>query len=405
MMENRRIIGLILLITVIIMYTLSGCATYDNFKNEYVEIDQEPEDTVRIGVFEPLSGKDKKFGELEKMGIELANELYPTALAKRVELVYADNQGDIYVAESAIQDLISKRPAIVLGSYGSVNSLVAVKYLQDAKIPAISLTNTNPLVTSNNPFYFRVCFVESYQGVAVAKYAVEELKMKTAAVLKPVNDDQAASVSQTFSDKMVQLTENQNAVAIIQEYKEGDKDFTKQLERIARSEVPAVFLPAKLEDAVNILKQAEEMKLGLTFLGTSQLESKQLVEKAGKKAAEGVAFSTIFDPESGMTDMTGIFLNAFHKKYGEDAVPEPATALGFDAYMIAISSINRIGTALDGELLRCSIALERDFPGASGKITFDINGDPIKSVVIKKVHNGKIENAYTVEPVWGELEV
>lgn len=389
-----------LLILAVITTLMTGCATFNNFKSAFFGGDQTQEDTVRIGVFEPLSGEDKAYGELEKKGIELAHELYPTALGKNVELIYGDNKSDIYVAEEVIQDLIEKRPSVVLGSYGSVYSLVAVKYLEEAKIPGIAITNTNPLVTSNNPYYFRVCFVDSYQGVAVAKYAVEEMKVSTAAVMKPVLDDAATAVSQTFSDKIVQLTENPYAVVTTQEYTAGDEDFTAQLEKIRDSGAQVVFLPAKISDAATILRQARQMKLSAVFLGTEDWESEEFIKLAGKEAVENVAFSTVFDPESGITEMTDVFLKAYREKYGEDSVPDPAVALGFDAYLIAIDSLNRIGTALNGELLQQSILLEKEFPGASGSITFDNNGDPIKSVVIKKIKDGEFVNAYTVEPVW-----
>jgi len=404
MTKRFRIVAVVFTF-IMLMCLITGCATFDNFKDAYFNNNEKPEETVRIGVYEPLSGEDKKFGELEKIGIELAHELYPKVLDKKVELIYADNKSDIYVAEAAIQELIAKRPSIVLGSYGSIYSLIAVKYLEEAKIPAIAITNMNPLVTSNNPYYFRVCFVDSFQGVAVAKYAVEEMQVTSAAVMKPVLDDVATAVSQTFSNKMIQLTENANVVVTTQEYVSGASDFEEELTKIKKSGAQVVFMPAKIDDAAAILKQAKKMKLNVTFLGTQEWESKEFIKLAGEEAVENVAFSTVFDPDSGITEMTDVFLKVYRGKYGEDAVPDPAVALGFDAYMIAINSLNRIGTALDGELLRESILMEQQFPGASGSITFDLSGDPIKSVVIKKVHNGEFVNAYTVEPVWVPIDV
>jgi len=388
------------LLLAFVVFVQCGCATFDNFRAAFFGDDKEPEATVRIGVFEPLSGKEKEFGELEKIGIELAREFYPKALGKDVELIYADNKSDIYVAESAIQDLISKRPAIVLGSYGGVYSLIAAKYLEEAKIPAIAITNTNPLVTSNNPFYFRVCYVDSYEGVAVAKYAVEEMGVSSAAILKPLNDDFATAVSQVFWDKMVQLTNNTNVITSSQDYPADETDFENQLKKIKDSKAEVVFLPSSVDDAAKILKQAKELGVEATFLGTDSWETPELIEKAGEKAVEGVAFSTIFDPESGITEMTDVFLKEYRKKYGKDAVPPSAVALGFDAYMLALDSLNRAGTALNGEKVKDTLLLTQQFLGASGSITFDTKGDPIKSVVIKTVHNGEIVTKYTVEPIW-----
>ncbi|MCR5482600.1 MAG: ABC transporter substrate-binding protein [Clostridia bacterium] len=392
-----------MLVLILFVSGLSGCTTYENFVKTF-STEKEPEDVVRIGVFEPLSGEDSEFGKLEKQGIELAHELYPKALNKQVELVYADNKSDIYTAESVIMDLISKRPAVVLGSYGSVYSLVAAQHLEEAQIPAIAITNTNPLVTANNPFYFRVCLVESFQGVALAKYAVQELGCSSAAIMKPLNDDTATAVSQIFSDKMVQLTENPNAVQLTVEYEKDAKDLREQLQQLKDSGAKVVFLPVDADEAADIVKQAYKLKLDTIFLGTQEWETDEFIKDVGP-AASNIAFSTYFDSKSAITEMTDTFLRAYKQKYGEDAVPDSAVALGFDAYMIAVDSLNRIGTALDGDLMRRSILIEREFNGASGIISFDGKGDPIKSVVIKAIINGEYKSVYTMVPVFEPVEL
>jgi len=398
-MKRGSITAMSILVAFTVLLT-TGCATYDNFKTAFFKDGKDSDSVIRIGVFEPLSGKYQAYGEMEKNGIELAHELTSRVLGKDVELVYADNKSDIYIAESAIQGLIDKNPSIVLGSYGEVYSAIAAKYLEEAKIPAIAVTNTNWLVTSNNPYYFRVCYVYAYEGVAVAKYAAEEMGVTSAAILKPLNDDSAVAVSQAFRDKMVQLTGNEDVIVSSQDYNANDTDFRGQLEKIKKSGAAVVFLPSSVDDAAKILKQAKELGITATFLGTNNWETTDLIDKAGKEAAEGVAFSTGFDPESRITEMTGVFLAAYKEKYGQDSVPPDAVALGFDAYMLAMNSIERAGTATDREKILQALAITKEFQGASGSITFDAKGDPIKSVVIKTVHDGEIVSAYTVEPVW-----
>ena len=113
-----------------------------------------------------------------------------------------------------------------------------------------------------------------------------------------------------------------------------------------------------------------------------------------------VAISVVYAPDTSVNEMSRIFLQAYHAKYGEDSVPDPAVALGFDAYIIAVDSINRICTALDGELLATSIGLETVFPGASGNITFDADGNPMKTVIIEGVKNGEFVKLYTMEPIF-----
>jgi len=377
---------------------LSGCTTLENFQSAFLGTDAD-EDVIRIGVFEPLSGKDKEHGKLELQGIELAHEMFPESAGKKVELVYADNKSDVDVAASAAKSLVEKKVSIVLGSYGSTLSLVGGEVFSEAKIPAIAITAKNPLVTSSSDYYFRACFVESFQGVALAKYAVERAGASTAAIFRDADDDYAAAVSQTFSDKMIQLTADENAIVKVFEYTARNKDFKSQLRQVKDSGAGVVLLASKNKDAVRIMQQASELGLHLKFLGTDSWESADFV-KDGGAAVEGAAFSTYFDPETAITQNTEVFLKAYREKYGEDAEPSSNVALGFDAYMLAINAIDKAGASADTETIRDRLAATKNFPGAAGNITFDENGDPIKSVVIKAIINGKFFHIYTVEPTW-----
>ncbi len=378
---------------------LSGCRTFENFSDTFLAADAEESDVIRIGVFEPLSGSEKEHGELELQGIELAHELFPKAIGKKVELVYADNKSDVDVAASAAQDLADKKVSVVLGSHGSTLSLVGSEYFTKAKIPAITITSTNPLVTSSSEYYFRTCFVESFQGVALAKYAVEQVGTSKAAIFRDADDDYAAAVSQTFTDKMIQLTTDENAIAKVIEYTHQQKDLKKQLQQVKDTGAGVVLLASKTKDAIEIMKQAKDMGIQLIFLGTDSWESEDFVKEGGD-AVEGAVFSTYFDPEAAITENTEVFLKAYREKYGVDANPPSDVALGFDAYLLAINAIGTAGTSVDGEAIREQLAHTKNFSGASGNITFDENGDPIKSVVIKTITNGEFVHRYTVEPTW-----
>jgi branched-chain amino acid transport system substrate-binding protein len=377
----------------------SGCTTLENFKSTFLEADASEKDVIRIGVFEPLSGKEKEHGELELRGIELANELFPTVLGKQVELVYADNQSDLDVAAVAAQELVDRKVSVVLGSYGSTLSLAGGEYFKEARIPAIAITATNPLVTSSSEYYFRACFVESFQGVMLAKYAAEQMGTSTAAIFRDSEDDYAAAVSQTFSDKMVQLTADENAIVKVVEYTSEQEDFKNQLAQVKDSGAGAVLLASKNKDAIRIMAQAKEAGVSLTFLGTDKWESEDFIKEGGE-GVNGAVLSTYFDPEAAITDNTEVFLKAYREKYGEDAEPPAEAALGFDAYLLAVNAIGAAQTSADGAAIKAKLAATKNFPGASGNITFDENGDPIKSVAIKTVQNGELVHIYTVEPAW-----
>ena len=393
-------------ISIVIIFTLlffTGCETYNNFRAAFWDIEEDSDAVIRIGVFQPLSGQHQRNGELERRGIELAHELFPSVFGINVELIFADNQSNLYVAETAIQTLIGRNPAIVLGSYGEIYSLIAAAFLEEAGIPAITATNTNWLVTSSNPYYFRIRFVYSFEGTAVARFAVEDLNASSAAIFKPANDDSAIAVSQAFWDGMADFTGNEDVVVSSQDFDSNDYDFREQLRIIRNSGADVVFMPSSIEDAAEILIQAREVGVTATFLGIHNWENPELIERAGA-AAEGVAFSSIFDPETDVTEMTEVFLRAYREKYGEDAIPAVEVALAFDAYLVAIDAIRRAGTWLYGGRIKRALADTHDFQGASGSITFDERGDPIKSVVIKTVRNGEIVATYIVEPTFDDDE-
>lgn len=398
--RNGRAILALALICSTALFTFTGCESYENFKSVFIDKEKPSEETVRIAVYEPLSGPDKEYGELEKAGIEIANKLFPTALGKEVELLYFDNKSDIYIAETVVQEMVDKRVAIVLGSYGSVNSLMAVSKLEQASIPAITITNTNPLVTSFNPFYFRVSYTDAFQGVGLAKYAVEGMEQQTAAILKPLNDDFAAAVSKSFTEKVVQLTASEGAIVASEDYISGKNDYEKQLRTISESGAKVVFLPSNVKDAITIIRQADELNLELTFLGTDLWDSEKLFALELKNKGIHIAYSTLFDSNSASNPLSEAFLRAYKGEYGADAEPESATALAFDAYVIAIDAINRAGTALNGDAIREALIQTMQFKGASGTISFNEQGDPIKSVAIKGIENGKSESIFTVEPTW-----
>lgn len=399
MQKQQKKSTAVILLIILCITLFSGCTTLNNFREAFLNTGAGEEDTIKIGIYEPLSGREKEHGEMELQGIELAHELFPEALDKKVELVYADNKSDVDVAASTAQDLVKKKVSIVLGSHGSTLSLAGGDFFAKAKIPAITITSANPLVTSSNEYYFRTCYVQSFQGIALAKYTVEQMEVKKAAIFKDAEDDYAAAVAQTFTDKMLQLTTDENAIVKVIEYTSKRKDFKTQLQQVKDSGAGAVLLACKKSDAIKIMKQAKEIGFPLVFLGTDDWESQHFVREGGVDV-EGAVFSTYFDAEAEMTENTKVFLKAYREKYGGDAEPPSDAALGFDAYLLAIHAINSAGTSVDGAAIKEKLAATKNFPGASGNITFDENGDPIKSVVIKTIANGEFVHIYTVEPTW-----
>ena len=378
---------------------LTGCTTFNNFKEAFLQQKKSSDVTIQIGIYEPMSGADSDAAKAEIKGIELAHEVYPNIGGKIVELIYSDNSSDIDAAETAINNLISKKPDVILGSYGSVYSMIAGKPINNAKIPAIAITNDNPLVTKNYPYYFRVCYVDSNQGDLLAKYVLEQKQETTAGVLIPNNDDVAMAMATTFVDRIEAETENEDAITAYETYKPGQKDFTKPLKAIQESGVKSVLLSGDSADSANIINQAADLGMDVMFLGPTDWSSKEFrSELSSSVSKEHLAFVNFFTADDTINQESEKFLKAYHEKYGKDKEPEDSVALGYDAYLIAINAINDAGNNPSGKDIRKVLASAKEFQGASGNITFNTEGDPLRSAQISTWEGKKIVSTYTVEP-------
>ncbi|GAB1476093.1 ABC transporter substrate-binding protein [Bacillota bacterium] len=388
------------------MFWLPACAESVSVASS----DLPDEDIVRIGIYQPLSGEDKEGAKAEIMGIELAHKLQPRVLGKNIELVYADNKSDVMGGKIAALKMVNKKVSIVLGSYGNIMSMTGGAYFQEAGIPAIAITCSNPLVTKGNPYYFRVSTIDSFQAVMAAKYVYNELKVQNAAIMKLSEDDYGSALAQQFSDKLNSLaqTEGEEAVKVTTvEYDKSSNDYSKQFGEIVASGAEVIYLPCPAKEAVDIIAQAREHGVKALFMGTDLWREAGFIE-AGGKAVEGVVFTDYFDAETATSEKAEAFLAAYHKEYGEEE-PESATALGFDAYMLALNAIEEYGKLQtggqqnpEGETLRALLAGTREYQGVTGSITFDTEGDPIKSVVLTTVDGGEFKHKYTAEPEWNQ---
>ncbi len=396
-MSRAKKIVACMLIVVMTAGILSGCTTFDNFRKAFLNKNPDNDAQIKIGVYEPTSGADKKAGEAEIKGIELAYSLYPELNGAKIELLYADNKSDIDAAETAMADLMKKKPKAVLGSYGNIYSLIAGPHLQAAEVPGIAITNTNPLVTKNNPYYFRVSTVDTFQAAAMARYVYEKLDQKKAGVLIPDKNEQALALASEFENRFIELTGKNSAVTVYEYYEAGSVDYTQQLAVIRDSGVKSVYLCGDYEDVACVLREAGEMNLDVVFLGDSTWGSEEFIKIAGDYAYKNVAFTTLYTEAEIITETSEEFLRAYAAEYGNET-PDPAAALAFDAYLILLDAIERAGVDCTGAELQQALKETDGFQGASGEISFDNYGNPKKSVVINTIDNGNVSSLCTIEP-------
>ncbi|SCJ99424.1 Leucine-%2C isoleucine-%2C valine-%2C threonine-%2C and alanine-binding protein precursor [uncultured Eubacterium sp.] len=399
-MRKKRNMALALVL-ISIMIVMTGCTTFDNFKEAFFSEKGAASDTVKIGILEPQTGNDSEKGQMEIEGIELAYEIAGEVLGKKVELVYADTQSSIYVAESAVADLIDKKPAIVLGSYGEAVSLVASQKLGKVKIPAIAVTATNPLITKNNEYYFRVTFTDASQGKALADYVFEELGQTKAGIIKMKDEDTTSELVRQFTAQMAELTEDETSIAASVQIDSKTKDYKEYIEKIKASGVKAVFMPVSLKTADKIFAEAEKMGLtDITFIGPKDWHNNDIVELQNKYVGIKIAvasnfMSTSAEETADKDILYNQFIKAYKAKHGDSEPPEE-TVLGFDAYMIGIQAIEKAGS-IDGYLVKEALKSTSHFRGASGEISFDETGEPTKPINVDIIKDGKFVSVYTAK--------
>lgn len=352
---------------------------------------------VVIGVFQPLTGENGGGGYQEVLGIRYANAVYPTVQINgetyKVRLVEADNKSDKTEAVTAAQSLISSGASVIIGSYGSGVSIAAGDIFLDNKIPAIGASCTNPQVTQSNDYYFRVCFLDPFQGTVMANYAWQE-GAKKAAVITQLGDDYSSGLGNFFSKAFTELG---GKVVSEQRFQTNTTDFKSLLTNIKAASPDVIFAPSSIATAPLIIKQARELGIKAKIMAGDTWENSSIIENAGI-SAEGVVLSTFFDDADPATSEAASFIKGFKPYLAEnkqDEIIPAVSALGYDAYITALKAIE-MANSTKGPAIRDALA-GVSVEGVTGKITFDTNGDADKDMAfIKTVKDGQFKFLKTV---------
>ena len=352
------------------------------------------QETIKIGEFASLTGKEAVFGQNAHKGTLLAIEEVNAAggvLGRKLELITEDDQSKPGESATVVKKLISRDKVVaVLGEIVSGRTLEAAPIAQQAKIPLISPGATNVAVTAKGNYIFRVCFIDDFQGTLMAKFAAESLKLKRVAILSSVSSAQAVGLAKYFKER---FTADGGAISAEQKYGEGDKDFRAQLTAIKSAGADGVFVPGYYAEAALICKQARELGLNVPMFGVDGWESPELIQIGGA-AVEGTYFSTHYAVDNLSKDVVA-FNDRFKQRWGIDS--NALSALGYDSAMVLVDALKRAGTT-DGPALRDALAATKDFVGATGRITFDAQRNPTKSAVVLTVKNGRYAFVQDVHP-------
>ncbi len=357
-------------------------------------------DTIKIGHVASKTGDTATFGVSADEGIRLALDEINKAggvLGKKVELLTEDDRSLPDEAKTACNKLITRNGVVaILGEIASSRSIAIAPVCEDNKIPMLSPGSTNPKVTQGYKYIFRNCFIDPFQGTAMAKFAMDAkpngLGLKKFAVLFPVNSDYGVGLKDFFIEAVKKRGGEISEVAAYTE--KSDVDFKGQLTKIKSSNPEAIFVSGYYTEAGLIANQARELGITVPLLGGDGWDSDQTVA-IGKQAIEGCYFTNHYSPDEDRPEVKK-FVSDYKAKFS-GKIPDAMAILGYDAMKIMCDAITRAG-GTDGTKVADALGATKDFPGASGITTIDKDHNAKKSVVILKIDGGQFRYAGTVKP-------
>ena len=348
------------------------------------------EKVVKIGVFEPLTGDNGAGGKQEVLGMQYANYVQPTVDINgetyQVQLEVVDNRTAAENGPSAAAELVNKGVSIVLGSYGSGVSMAGGTVFAEAGVPAIGVTCTNPQVTSDCDVYFRICFLDPFQGTVLANYAYNELGYRTAYTLAENGNDYDEGLAHYFTEAFTTLggkVENAN-------FPENTSDFNSYITNAVNAGAEVIFAPTSTSYAQLIVEQAAAKGVKATIMAGDTWDSNQILAAAKGKDID-IQVTTFYQEGGNKAFDEGFkaFLEGSEQNLtdnGGDSNIAAVSAMGYDAYFVALEALKAAGST---DRAKVTEALWKvSTTGVTGAIAFDdVNGDAIRTTAyIKKVN-------------------
>ena len=347
------------------------------------------EKVVKIGVYEPQTGANGAGGKQEILGMQYANAQNPTVEiggeTYKVELVYADNESDTAKAVSAASKLVAEGVSVVLGSYGSSVAIAASDTFKEAGIPAIGVTCTNPQVTEGNDHYFRICFLDPFQGTVHANFAKEQLKADTIYCLGELGND----YDQGLINYCKEAAKKLGMKVITESFPKDNSDFTSYLNNAKKAGAEAIFAPVSIQYAQLIVEQADAQGVNIPLLGSDTWDNNTIVGATVGKSTE-LYVSTFYaeggnpDFEAGIKEWMNADATRLENNGGNDML-SAVTVMGYDAYMVAIEAIKAADSAEAADVMAALPGVT--YTGISGDISFNDTGDANRDAAYIKTAN------------------
>ena len=346
--------------------------------------------TIKIGLNYELSGNVASYGEESVKGVELAADEINAAggiNGKQIELIKLDNKSDEAESTTVATKLITQDKVVaVIGPATSGRFKASIPVANANKVPVISGSATAEDVTVDaqgnvQPYVFRTCFADSVQGTAMANFVVNELKGKTALIIKDTSSDYAVGLAQSFSDT---LKAAGGSIVGEEGYVQGDTDFNSILTKAKAMTYDVIYLPGYYNEVGLIIKAARELGITAPILGADGYDSPTLLALGGASALNDVYFTNHYSSLD--QDPTVVkFIAAFKAKY--NAEPNAFNAMGYDSLRFVADALTR-SDGQTGPALADALASTKDFPGVTGKFTIDAKHNAIKDIMIIGLKDG-----------------
>ncbi len=349
------------------------------------------QETIKIGVFGPMTGGAAGYGQSEKEAVDLVVEEVNASgglLGKKIQAIYGDDAGKPEQAVSVVKSFITRdQVMVVLGSISSPASMAASQVTREEKVPQIIIAGTAARITlQGNPYIFRSPVPDTKLAGDLADFINEKLpKIKRMGAIY-VNDDFGKGGFVAFSERA-----NKHGIRMVadEKYTRGDVDFTAQLTKIRGANADAILDWSRYHEGALIAKQVKQMGIKVPIFGSDGAAHPKYIELGGD-AVEGVYYATHFSPAtSAHLPAARRLIEKLKAKYNKE--PDFVHSEAYDAMLVVVDAIKRAG-GLDREKIRQAIATT-DIEGTRGRIRFDKNGDPTFSTHVVKVVGGKETNA------------
>jgi len=285
----------------------------------------------------------------------------------------------------------------VLGPATSGNFMAAIPVANENKIAIISASATaDKGVTTDasgkvNEYVFRLCFNDSFQGITMANFALDNLDKSKAVIIQDKSSDYAEGLARNFIER---FEAGGGTIVAHEGYVSKDKDFNSILTKIKGLDFDVIFLPGYYQEAGLVIKQARALGIAAPVLGADGFDSPVLLELAGAAALNDVYFSNHYSSLD-KDPMVQNFIEAYKEKYNKE--PNAFHALGYDLGKYIADAVKRAGSN-DPVAIKDALADTKNFAGVTGTFSMGEDHNPIKSIVVIGLKDGVQTTSIKVDP-------